>query len=122
VTGQPDPWDIVEAVVAESHDNIWTRPLGTDTHGREPSDLYAPSEERAAELAAMPYRDYLLSPEWKERRRIEFGASQRRCQSCGSRGRLHIHHLTYERRGHELPEDLVVICERCHREEHGISA
>lgn len=43
-----------------------------------------------------------------------------RCQLCGGRSGLHIHHIFYRsqfRNGHEL-YNLVLLCERCHREVH----
>jgi hypothetical protein len=33
--------------------------------------------------------------------------------------RLEVHHRTYERLGRERPEDLLVLCEKCHAVEHG---
>jgi hypothetical protein len=32
---------------------------------------------------------------------------------------LHVHHLTYERLGKELIEDVQIICRKCHHKEHG---
>lgn len=34
--------------------------------------------------------------------------------------RLEVHHLTYERIGHEHPDDLIVLCPACHADVHGI--
>lgn len=34
---------------------------------------------------------------------------------------MQIHHLTYERLGAELDEDLIAICEKCHRAMHGLN-
>lgn len=86
--------------------------------------LCFPTAERRAELAVLPYREYLISPEWRERRRIEISAAGYVCQICGiygERRRFQVHHLTYERRGDELPEDLLVLCGDCHRDVHGIA-
>ncbi|MCL4296307.1 MAG: HNH endonuclease [Anaerolineae bacterium] len=64
------------------------------------------------------YYDYLKSPEWQRR---AFEAKRRarfRCQVCNAPGnvrRLHTHHRTYARLGHEDPEDLLVACEDCHQ-------
>lgn len=76
----------------------------------------------AHELAAMPYRDYLLTREWRETRRKRLSASERRCAECGVRHRLHVHHLTYDRLGEEALDDLQVLCAVCHRVAHGILA
>ena len=34
--------------------------------------------------------------------------------------RLEVHHLTYERVGHEHPDDLIVLCPACHAAAHGL--
>ena len=39
-----------------------------------------------------------------------------RCSSCLN---LDAHHLTYERFGNELPEDLMILCRTHHIELHG---
>ena len=66
-------------------------------------------------LGLMPYRDYLKTPEWdtiKKRKRRQAG---NRCQVCNASGvQLDVHHRTYENRGHELDEDLIVLCHECH--------
>lgn len=69
---------------------------------------------RAEELRTMPYRDYLQTDEWQARRRKHLRDAGYRCQLCNSDGRLNVHHRTYERRGHELYTDLIVLCEECH--------
>ena len=64
------------------------------------------------------YKEYLGSPEWKTR---ADGARRRagfRCQLCNSKGRLHVHHRTYDRIGHERYDDLIVLCEVCHSHFH----
>jgi len=42
------------------------------------------------------------------------------CQLCNSKDNLNVHHRTYERRGHELASDLIVLCKQCHKTFHGI--
>jgi hypothetical protein len=101
---------------------FWSRALGRDTRGADPSVYYAPSAERVAVLAAMPYGEYLLTLEWAERRRVALCRALRRCERCGRRGWLEVHHRTYERRGAELPDDLEVLCVGCHRQEHEVAA
>ena len=101
-------------------EEFWYLPLGRPEQPN-PTAIYAPSKERIAELRAMHYDDYLRSPEWQERRRLEIQAAENACDRCGRRTeRLHVHHLTYERRGHEHPDDLSVLCPGCHREAHGL--
>lgn len=76
-------------------------------------------EERGRHLAELPYPDYLLTPEWQERRRIILKRAGYRCQVCNRDRQLHVHHRTYERRGVELPGDLTALCDECHALFHG---
>lgn len=70
---------------------------------------------RVRELRVMPYKDYLLTPEWQERRKARLKAARYRCQVCNAGNRvLNVHHRTYKRRGDEEPRDLIVLCEECH--------
>lgn len=44
-----------------------------------------------------------------------------KCEECSAGGKgiiLHAHHLTYERLGNELPEDIQVLCKSCHQLKH----
>lgn len=78
------------------------------------------ANDRLAALRAMPYADYLLSPEWRERRKQALDWARNACQLCNSpQEPLHVHHRTYDRLGAELPADLVVLCEDCHDKHHG---
>jgi len=73
---------------------------------------------RIAIMATMPYRLYLLTEHW---RRVSREAKERagnRCQLCNSPTNIETHHRTYERRGHEEPEDLTVLCSECHGKFH----
>jgi hypothetical protein len=65
------------------------------------------------------YVIYLHSPLWRLRRRIWILRAGGRCQRCGSRRRLTIHHRTYQRLGHERRVDVTVLCWDCHRRHHG---
>ena len=71
-------------------------------------------------LPAMKYEDYLQTEHWK---RISDNAKHyagHRCQLYNSSGVLHTHHRTYERRGFELPSDLIVLCSKCHARFHDV--
>lgn len=74
---------------------------------------------RIRELQAMPYAKYLRTPEWQERRRAAIQMAWGKCQLNSKHGEgLHVHHRTYERRGCELPSDLIVLCAKCHASHH----
>lgn len=70
---------------------------------------------RIQELRAMPYRDYLLTPDWQKKRLYALKRAGGRCQVCNNPNkRLDVHHRTYERLGDELYTDLLVLCHSCH--------
>lgn len=75
--------------------------------------------ERLDQLRRIPYRQYLQTPEWKERRLQHLKSAGFRCQVCNSPQRpLDVHHRTYERRGQEYYKDLIVLCRECHSTFH----
>lgn len=72
----------------------------------------------AAELRTMPYADYLKTDHWQRMRQEALARCGHKCMVCGARAGLEVHHNTYERRGHELPQDLIVLCRTCHQTFH----
>jgi restriction endonuclease Mrr len=74
---------------------------------------------RLVELRAMPYDDYLQTPEWKRTRAAALVRADHECAIDPSHsGTLEVHHRNYERRGAELPSDLIVLCRACHQLHH----
>ena len=65
------------------------------------------------------YRKFLKSEFWVElagrvKRRVG------KCQRCGSKRKLHAHHVIYRSSWYEtVEEDLEVLCEVCHWKDHG---
>jgi 5-methylcytosine-specific restriction endonuclease McrA len=77
------------------------------------------AHERREVLPRWKYREYILSKAWSAKRRAKFAQVGRKCERCGSvRGKIHVHHKTYDRLGVERLEDLEVICEMCHLDHH----
>lgn len=74
---------------------------------------------RSRRRRSLLYMVYLRSQLWRLRRRIWILRAGGRCQRCGSRRRLTIHHRTYRRLGHERRADVTVLCWNCHRRHHG---
>jgi 5-methylcytosine-specific restriction endonuclease McrA len=72
------------------------------------------NEDRPS-TAAMPYRDYLQTGDWKYRRERALKRAKFSCQVCSGKGELHVHHRTYVRRGNEAEGDLIVLCATCHQ-------
>ncbi len=63
------------------------------------------------------YREYINSPEWKKKSKALI-ESVGKCQKCGFSKyarKLEVHHLTYEHFKNEPPEDLIVVCSKCHK-------
>lgn len=63
------------------------------------------------------YDEYIQTAEWRQRAEAAKQRAGNRCQICNRpapRVTLEAHHRTYERLGHELPEDLTVLCRGCH--------
>ena len=62
------------------------------------------------------YKTYLQSPHWKQVRYIKLQQSGNKCQVCGSKNKLEVHHNSYDHIGKEEMhlEDLVVLCHNCH--------
>lgn len=79
----------------------------------------AERQHRDDELRTMPYKQYLLTSEWQERRKAALKRAGYSCQVCNRRRTLHVHHRTYERRGVELARDLIALCDECHALYHG---
>ncbi|QOI67459.1 HNH endonuclease [Streptomyces phage Beuffert] len=64
------------------------------------------------------YKTYIKSQRWKRVCTRYWAAYGRKCQACGKRRDLHVHHHTYARFGRELLTDLTGLCHDCHRRVH----
>ena len=67
------------------------------------------------------YFSYLQSKKWKQKIAEAKARFKYQCVSCNRTANetiLEGHHLTYERFGNELPEDIVILCRSCHRKVH----
>lgn len=74
-------------------------------------------------LHDMAYGEFLETAYWRTLRTYLIDCAAYQCQNCSRSNRFHtlqVHHLTYEHRGSEWRhlEDLVVLCERCHQQQH----
>lgn len=69
-------------------------------------------------LHIMPYRQYLKTHHWKKTSDEAKRKAGFRCRLCNASGELHTHHRTYEHRGGEPEEDLIVLCADCHGKFH----
>ena len=64
------------------------------------------------------YDAYLDSPAWAHRRQLVLRRAGGICEGCGTEPAREVHHLTYQRVGHEMLFDLVAVCADCHRAIH----
>jgi len=64
------------------------------------------------------YKEYLKSKEWINLRNSILNQRGYKCERCASKKNLHLHHLTYERVGFENEDDLVILCQQCHKFVH----
>ena len=64
------------------------------------------------------YKRYLRSAWWREKREEKLASQAYKCERCGGTADQ-VHHKHYDSLYEELNEDLVAICDPCHRREHG---
>lgn len=69
---------------------------------------------RLVQLQGMSYRDFLKTPEWKQGREAALERAGGRCQVCGARSDLQVHHRDYSNVPLESLADLTVLCDDCH--------
>jgi 5-methylcytosine-specific restriction endonuclease McrA len=82
----------------------------TQTRHRVAAILASEPPERTVE-----YLIHLASNSWVTFRDEQRLLAGHRCECCGRvDSELHVHHLTYDRLGHERPADVVVLCRICH--------
>ena len=64
------------------------------------------------------YDNFLASDWWKMKREAIFEAKGKKCEICGSKFRVEIHHKTYQHLGNERLDDVLVVCHSCHSKIH----
>ena len=76
------------------------------------------------------YYKYLETPHWKQFCVDIQRERNGKCEGCGIENRtafqkfgmrLNVHHKTYDNIGHEKPEDVELLCYRCHMNRHAAS-
>lgn len=82
-------------------------------------DVESNKEYTEEELRFMPYDEFLKTAYWLRFRALAIKRASYKCDECKSKRNLHVHHLTYERRGCEAIDDVVVLCKHCHAKRHG---
>lgn len=72
------------------------------------------------ELKKLLYNDFLKTAYWAIVRNYVVDQSRGKCEICGKKKHLHVHHKTYKNHGfeHANLDDLMVLCEICHAKFH----
>lgn len=74
-----------------------------------------------AALDALPYDEYLKTLHWQYTRKAALKRAHYMCEECLiSNVKLEVHHRSYRRKGREKRNDLMVLCDTCHKRIHGI--
>jgi len=66
------------------------------------------------------YDEYLKSEEWHETRTMVRLHDSNMCTNCQADTNLQVHHMTYVNVGQEELDDLITLCESCHKEIHSM--
>lgn len=78
-------------------------------------------------MDALEYQRYLKDHHWRMFRKWILRQRGGACEKCGisnvwsimAYGQpINVHHISYDHLGQERPEDVVVLCRRCHEEAH----
>lgn len=65
-------------------------------------------------MSDFDYQRYLAGREWAVKREAVRKRSRNHCEHCFLLPQQAVHHLTYERIGHEDLRDLMAVCHSCH--------
>jgi hypothetical protein len=66
------------------------------------------------------YEEYLQTPHWKAKREEALKFWEYRCCLCYAEGPFHIHHRNYYHLFAEQMNDILVLCDDCHKRHHGV--
>lgn len=71
-------------------------------------------------IKKMKYNDFLKTQYWRSITKYMKEIACNKCSCCGSDKTLQVHHKTYKHHGKEIfyLNDLVVLCRKCHTNEH----
>lgn len=64
------------------------------------------------------HKFYLKTKHWRARRLEILERDNHQCQACGDTKSLHVHHKRYNHLWAERDDDLITLCEECHRTTH----
>jgi hypothetical protein len=98
-----------------------------ETKRRFREDKIKPTINKIVSEKATPYSPYneqLKNEKWKAFRNFVFVVRGSKCEMCGATQKLQVHHPNYVK-GRKAWEytcnEVVVLCEQCHRKAHGLN-
>ena len=78
-----------------------------------------PQKQQEENQPKQNYYEYMHSEAWSKRRLEVLRRDRFRCQMCGTAKNLRVHHINYEHLGTDAElDDLITLCDTCHREVH----
>lgn len=80
-----------------------------------------PKKRKRKGFVVPKYKEYLRSHKWMRKRKKMLALCGSQCENCGNTKRLQVHHLHYRTLGRESVNDLKLLCDSCHKKEHGIA-
>ena len=98
-----------------------------ETKRRFREDKIKPTINKIVSEKATPYSPYnkqLKNEKWKAFRNFVFVVRGCKCEMCGATQKLQVHHPNYikGRKAWEYTcNEVVVLCEQCHRKAHGLN-
>ena len=99
-------------------ENPTAQPKQSIQSKRQPVKTPSTKKEAPTKGGYVDYHEYIKSPAWKERARKRMRMDRFQCSVCGTAKNLAVHHITYERLGHEDMDDLITLCKDCHAKVH----
>ena len=61
---------------------------------------------------------YLKSNHWKKLKKQLFKERGKKCEKCGSKRKIHCHHIRYGFIYDITIKDLLIVCKQCHKKIH----
>lgn len=78
---------------------------------------YREHQKKKKNSLGKTYLEYISSKGWKSKAR-RLKQKFKKCQKCGYRNNLTVHHKHYQTLGRERDKDLIVLCWKCHQKQH----
>ncbi len=96
----------------------WLKNISLDATSKQILDNITKivDDDESEQLLNLKYKVFLRTNYWDWVRQAVLIKVGKRCQRCGRKGKLQVHHKTYEHRGkeHLFIDDLEVLCRNCH--------